>query len=414
MTHDPHKRDPRERPVPPWARRRREPHGWPHHPPDPPRRGGGPRTRGPWEFQDPRYREWRRGRRIFLRFALVFGIMIVLAAGGMGALAYVLTHAFGGDGHIAVRVWMGGCLLVVGLPLLALGVGGYAFRRIATPLAALMSAADAVAQGDLSVRVPSRGPGEFTQFAAAFNRMVTELERADQHRRNMTADIAHELRTPLHIIQGNLEGVLDGVYEPTPDHLNATLEETRTLSRLVEELRTLSLAEAGQLSMTHEAVDLTDVVADVVTSFSGQAEQQGILLAADLPAAPLVIGGDAGRLDQVLSNLVANALRHTPQGGRITLGANRTFSPDTESDSVRLTVQDTGEGIAADDLPYIFDRFWRGDPARTRLVGTGSGLGLAIVRQLVQAHGGYIEAESVVGQGTTFTITLPQGEVFEA
>jgi len=245
-----------------------------------------------------------------------------------------------------------------------------------------MDAADTVARGDLSVRVPVRGPGEFARLAESFNHMTAELERADQQRRNLTADVAHELRTPLHIIQGNLEGILDGVYEPTEEHINATLGETRALARLVEDLRTLSLAEAGQLPLAHEPVDVRELLADVATSFSGQAEGAGVALRTETPAseAALTISGDAGRLDQVLSNLLANALRHTSSGGSITLPA---------------------------DLPYIFDRFWRGDPARTHTRGVGSGLGLAIARQLVQAHGGRIAVQSQVGVGTQFTIDLP-------
>ena len=184
--------------------------------------------------------------------------------------------------------------------------------------------------------------------------------------------MAHELRTPLHIIQGNLEGVLDGVYAPTPEHIEATLEETRQLARLVEDLRTLSLAESGELPLVREAVDVGDLLADVATSFSAQAEAAGVdLRVTTADAVPPVVMGDAGRLDQVLSNLVANAIRHTPRGGNISLAAANA------GNRVRITVADTGEGIAAEDLPYIFDRFWRGDRARSHGGGAGSGLGLA-------------------------------------
>jgi two-component system sensor histidine kinase BaeS len=251
--------------------------------------------------------------------------------------------------------------------------------------------------------------------------MAEALERADAQRRNLMADVAHELRTPLHIIQGNLEGVLDGVYAPDEAHIDTTLEETRALARLVEDLRTLSLAEAGQLPLVWERVDVAELLADARTSFSGQAEAAGVALRVEAARGPsngaqgesggLTVRADGGRLDQVLANLLANALRHTQAGGAITLRAERA-SPE----GVRIVVQDTGEGIPPEELPHIFDRFWRGEGARpggtgagARLGGrgTGSGLGLAIAKQLVQAHGGRIRAASEPGQGTTFTVELP-------
>jgi two-component system OmpR family sensor kinase/two-component system sensor histidine kinase BaeS len=289
----------------------------------------------------------------------------------------------------------------VAFPLLALAFAVLAFREFGPPISNVMAAADAVAEGNLEVRVPENSPGEFGRLARSFNRMTSELARAEQQRRNLTADVAHELRTPLHVIQGNLEGILDGVYEPTPEHINATLEETRLLARLVNDLQTLSLAEAGQLPLHPQQIAVADLLADVVTSFNGQAAEAGVEIRVDAPAPELQIYADADRLDQVLSNLVGNALRYTPAGGCITLGG--AAQPDG---NIRLVVADTGQGISAEDLPFIFDRFWRGDRARTRL-GGGTGLGLAIARQLVQAHGGQIHVSSEIGQGTTFTITLP-------
>ena len=364
----------------------------------------------PWKEHKPLFADWskesrRRRGPLFLRFVAAFGVITLLVLGGMAALAFLLAQSFGGNRHTAVLVWIGGIVLALGLPILAGTLVIWAFRHIAVPLADVMEAADAVAKGDLNVQVPvpERGPREFRRLTQSFNRMTEELQRADQQRRNLTADVAHELRTPLHIIQGNLEGVLDEVYEPTEEHITATLNETRTLARLVEDLRTLSLAEAGQLPMEWEDVDITELLADVETSFGGQAEAAGIDLRVETEGdqTRIMVRGDVGRLEQVLGNLMGNALRHTPSGGTITLRV------EPADGGVRITVRDTGEGISSEDLPYVFERFWRGDRSRSRAGGTGSGLGLPIARQLVQGHGGTIEVESRVGKGTVFVIELP-------
>jgi len=353
----------------------------------------------------------RHRRHIFISFVGLFGLLVLLVLGGMAAVAFLFSRLFGGDQQTAALAWFMGCGLALVLPLLAAALAARAFRGIATPLADVMAAADAVADGDLSARVPvpERGPQEFDRLAVSFNHMAEELERSDQQRRNLTADVAHELRTPLHVIQGNLEGVLDGVYEPTEDHIGATLDETRALARLVEDLRTLSLAEAGQLPLNREPVDVVELLEDTRTSFSGPAETAGIDLRrvkvdgvfVEEGGSNVTVPGDVGRLDQVLGNLMANALRHTPPGGAITLGAT------TLPDAVRITVRDTGEGISPEDVPFVFDRFWRGDRSRSHASGAGSGLGLAIARQLVRAHGGSIGVESELGEGTTFTVELP-------
>ena len=359
----------------------------------------------PWEKGDSASKH--RPGCLFFRFLFFFGFVFMLLLAGMGFMALTVTRFFNGgvaETETAVFVLLGGCGLAIFLPLLGVSLAATAFRSIAKPLSDVMAAADKVADGDLTVRINEENKqNQFAQLAHSFNHMTAELQRADQQRRNLTADVAHELRTPLHIIQGNLEGILDGVYTPDADHIEATLDETRTLARLVDDLHTLSQAEAGQLPLTIEPVDVTDLLADIQTSFSGQAEVKNISLTVGFDGKPadLTVQGDAGRLDQVLSNLVMNAIRHTPEGGEIVLYAER------ENGRVCLTVRDTGEGIAPEDLPYIFNRFWRGDKSRTHADGAGGGLGLAIAKQLVEAHHGTIEVASTPGLGTTFTIILP-------
>jgi len=344
-----------------------------------------------------------RPRVLFARMVFIFGFIALLFIGGIGTLAFIMTRFFGGARDVAMAVWVIGLIISCTLPLMAFLIAGQAFRRIAKPLGNIMSAADSVADGDFSVRVPENGPGDFSRLSHSFNHMIRELERADQQRRSLTADIAHELRTPLHIIQGNLEGILDGVYEPTLDQIEVLVDETRSLVRLVDDLQTLSLVETGQLPLEHKPVDITELLEDVFTSFSGQAEAAGIELRLEIDGDPeeLIVPGDAGRLDQVLSNLVANALRYSSSGGSITLRS------EPVGKQVRITVSDTGVGIPAADLEFIFDRFWKGDRARSHAGGSGSGLGLAISKKLVEAHGGKINVESVAGSGTSLMVDLP-------
>lgn len=360
---------------------------------------------------DSRYGRGIRPKRVkphvvFFMFASVFGMMFLLVAGGMAVFAFTLSRieTGAGSGSQAALIWLLGCGLSLALPGLAAWLGITAFRSIARPLASVMAAADAVAEGDLTARIEERGRGPFKRLARSFNRMTEALARSTELRRAMLADTAHELRTPLQVIQGNLEGVIDGVYEPNTEHIQATLNETRRLARLIEDLRTLTLAEAGELPLQQAHIDLRDVLEDAVTSFSGLAESAGVILRAEVPDQPLNLSADPTRIGQVLDNLVSNALRYTPAGGSITLAAHR------REDACIVTVQDTGSGIPADQLDHVFDRFWRADPARTREDGSGGGLGLAIARQLIEAHGGTIAVESTRNIGTTFTLTLPCSE----
>ena len=339
-------------------------------------------------------RRWRGGRRFF-PFAIFFFSVLSLFIGGTAAILYLIFSEYSGVRNI----W----LLVCGAPfiiiLFAIITIFTLYSRLGRPLGQIFSAIDSVAEGNLSVRVPEDNSPQFQELINRFNKMVSELERADQQRRNLTTDIAHELRTPLHIIQGNLEGIIDGVYQPTSEHINNTLDETKLLARLVNDLQTLSLAEAGQLPLHPTRFLLADLLTDLTSSFSSQAASLGISLQTSIHDPSKEFSADYDRLNQVLSNLISNALRHTPEGGKISIETEAITS------GVRFVVKDTGEGIPAEQIPFIFDRFWRGDKSRTGR--TNSGLGLAIAKQLIHAHGGEISVESEVGKGTSFIIELP-------
>jgi signal transduction histidine kinase len=365
---------------------------------------------GPWHYRGTGRRHgppWRgRPGRLFFRFLFSFGFLALLFAALISVPFLVFARELPGPPAMHAALRGGICIFSLLFVVFVVASARRLFRGIAAPLGEVMEAADAVAGGDLSARVPETGGGIFRQLSRSFNHMAGELERSDERRRRLTADVAHELHNPLHVLQGNLEGILDGVYQADQAHIRSTLDETRLLSRLVEDLQTLSLAEAGQLDLVFEQVDLAELVTDVRTSFSGQAEEGEIDLIVELSEQRdgLVARGDTERLQQVLGNLVAKALRHTPPGGTIRIGAAPAVS------GAVLSVEDTGVGIQAEDLPYIFDRFWKGDRARARNSFSGSGLGLAIARELVRAHGGTIEVRSEPGRGTQFRIRLPAGQ----
>ena len=344
----------------------------------------------------------RRASR-FVPFAIFFLIAIFLFVGCAAAILYLIFSEYSGVRNI----WLLLCGAPFVLVVLAIITIITLYTRFGKPLQQLFNAINAVEEGDLSVRVPENNSDMFSDLIKRFNKMVGELERAEQQRRNLTADIAHELRTPLHIIQGNLEGILDGVYQPTSEHINNTLDETRLLTRLVNDLQTLSLAETGQLPLHPTRFLLADLMQDLTSSFSSQAASLGIDLKTRLADPNQKLTADYDRLNQVLSNLIANALRHTPRGGTVSVHAQSIEKHTGNSNfKLQIIIRDTGSGIPAEDLPFIFDRFWRGDKSRSER--TQSGLGLAIAKQLLHAHGGTIDVESEPGKGTTFTIELPQ------
>ncbi|MGQ0604548.1 MAG: sensor histidine kinase [Anaerolineales bacterium] len=372
-----------------------------------------PNQRPPWwpenETWPPRRGPWQRGRGRWWRWLWVPVLMFFLTIGGC-TLAFWFAllglgwidapGGFGPDGPHMPWMMFSGWWRVVGVFVSIMIVAGLAtllfsgLRRVAVPVRDLMEAAGRVEAGDYAVRVREAGPRDVRDLARAFNAMAARLQVNEDQRRKLLADVTHELRTPLAVVQGNLEALMDGVYPADDAHLGPLLEETQVLARLIDDLRTLSLAESGVLKLQREPTDLGILVTETAASFRAQAGAAGVglhlQLADDLP----LIEIDPVRIREVLSNLIANALRYTPVGGAVTVEARPVRS-------IEISVSDTGRGISAEMLPHIFDRFYKSEESR------GSGLGLAIAKNLVAAHGGEIVAESEPGKGTTIRFTLP-------
>jgi len=292
-------------------------------------------------------------------------------------------------------------LAAVGATAAALVLGVLLARRIIRPLRELTRGADRIAEGHFDERILVGGDDEVAHLAHAFNQMAESLQRTEQARRQIVADVTHELRTPLTIIGGTVQAIRDGMLPADDQSLTTIHEEVAALARLVADLRDLSLGDVGQFHVQRDAVDLSRVLEPVVAAFAAEAAARGVTLTVRIaPGLPWILGDEA-RLRQSVQNLVANALRHTPAGGQVTVDASAI------ADAVEIRVSDTGEGIAPEHLPRLFERFYRVDPSRTRRSG-GSGLGLAIVEQIVRAHGGKVTAESEgLGHGATFTVRLP-------
>jgi len=360
-----------------------------------------PRYRPPWWPEDAPWpphppagmRRWHRTRGAFLwRFA--FGFVFLVLFGGAACLGtlYMLGVLRAAVPDTSLLPWAAFAAALILLLVVFPGL-----RALALPLRDLIEAAGRVEAGDLSGRVEVRGPRELRALARAFNAMLERLRSNESARRRLLADVTHELRTPIAVIQGNLEAVLDGVYPADEAHIGPVLEETRVLSRLIDDLRTLSLAESGALDLHREATDLAVLAGEVVAAFHPQASAAGVTLRSEVSAELPLAEIDPLRIREVLANLTANALRHTPPGGSIRV----TGGLDPSGRAVDLSVIDTGKGIPPDELPHIFDRFYKSDDS------PGSGLGLSIARNLVAAHGGEIHAESTLGEGTTVRFTLP-------
>lgn len=285
----------------------------------------------------------------------------------------------------------------------AVGIAGgvVASRLIAAPITKLATAAQAIGAGNLSARVQIKGNSqELDELAASFNKMAADLQHAAELRNSLMADVSHELRTPLTVLEGNLRAALDHVYELDDEQIANLYEQTHHLIRLVNDLRELALAEAAQLPLYLETLDLSRLVQETSAVFEPLAEEKGVKLRVEVAPTLPTITGDRSRLRQVLHNLLANALRHTPAGGIITMIGR------TQQGRVTLAVQDSGDGIDSQQIEHVFDRFYRTDPSRSRETG-GSGLGLAIVKAIVEAHGATISVASPgAGKGSTFTISF--------
>lgn len=291
-----------------------------------------------------------------------------------------------------------GTAVVIGVVGIAAGV--WISRNLTASLGRLEEAASAIGRGDWSQRVPLAGSREVAAVAQSFNQMAAELERGEQLRRNLIADVAHELRTPLTVLQGNLRAILDDVYPLEKEEVARLYDQTRHLTHLVDDLYQLAQAEARRLPLNRQAVDLAELARQAIAPFMALAEMEEVTLHITLPPTLPLVQVDRARFTQALHNLLSNALRHTPAGESVTLSAGQA------GDEVWLAVADSGEGIAPEHLPHVFDRFYRTDRARSRDTG-GAGLGLAIVRAIVEAHGGRVTAVSPgAGQGATFTISL--------
>ena len=315
-------------------------------------------------------------------------------AGGMGLYA-------GNEQQLLTRLNRG--VIIAGLVAGALGLAlalGLAYTLL-RPVRDLTLAAQKLSEGDLTQRVVTHGDDELATLGHAFNQMADSLQQVEESRRAMTADIAHELRTPLAVQRANLEALQDGVYPLTVENLSPVLEQNHMLTHLVEDLRTLALADAGQIELVRTPTDLTALTERVVEQFQPHAATQQVRLVFSPPATSMLpLSLDPIRLEQMLTNLLSNALRYTPPGGQIDVAITPL------STVTRLTVHDSGPGIPKDALPFIFERFYRADKSRSRAEG-GSGLGLAIARNLARAHGGDLTATNHTSGGALFTLTLP-------
>jgi two-component system sensor histidine kinase BaeS len=372
------------------------------------RQMGGSRRSKYWTHKDPPHwwpegepwppssHDWRRARkRLFPRailgafFALLLSTLIC-----SGAIYLIQVLSTGLD--LPPRPVVFGIGLAIVTFLIAASILGRNLRRFFSPLDALLEASERLSVGETNVHVKERGVPEVRALIRSFNSMATQLRRQSEDRQNLLADVTHELRTPLTVIQGNIEGMLDGVYARDEEQLSELLRETQRMSTLIEDLRILALAERGGLPIRKEPVDLPQVCGEIISSFRSQAESKGVALTLETSEDLPLIEADPLRIGQMLANLLSNALHYTSEKDVITVHV-----APTNEEKVQIQVRDNGEGIDREELPHIFDRFTKSSESQ------GTGLGLAIVKSLVEAHEGEIHAESDPGIGTTITIILP-------
>jgi len=362
---------------------RHRPPWWPENEEWPPKRWGYMR-RNPF---------FRRMGCLFFLFNLVglvfFGIFL-------GTIISTLNRGGYPNDRFSWLLPLGAILIafIIGMSIIA----ARNIRRMSNPLDELVEASNKVAEGEYSVRVEEKGPPEVRFLLRGFNSMAERLQIHDEQRRNMLADVSHELRTPITVIQGNVEGILDGLYPADEARLKSIIEETQILSRLVDDLRTLALAESGALRLKRESTNLPELISDAVSGFESQTKEKEIRLEVSLEGGEDV-NIDPQRIREVLTNLLSNAVRYSPRGGEVKVGL--TESGAGVDGALTIFVQDSGAGIESADLPHVFERFYKSSDSG------GMGLGLSIARYLVEAHGGKIWAESEVGKGTKISFSLP-------
>jgi len=334
------------------------------------------------------------------------GSLYLLTSGGMvrghmgGRIPQAIPMVVTSEEDFLERVndslWKVGLIAVA----VALVIGLILTRQITRPVRALISGARHLTKGELSYRVTVKSRDEIGELADSFNIMASSLEKGEQSRRQLTADIAHELRTPLTVIEGTVDGIIDGVFQPDTEHLRSIKEQTALLTHLISDLRDISLAESGQLKLNLTSTDMVELVRRVVSNYEINAREKNIRIKLEEEPQISEIEADTVRMEQVISNLLVNAIRHTPSSGSISVAIKN------DEGGLAISVADTGEGIAQDDLPHVFERFYRSGSSRSRKEG-GTGLGLAIVKQMVEAHGGKVWVESKKGTGSIFSILLP-------